>query len=77
MLTTLLLLLLVNLGPSGVQARRRRLFQNPLNFAQETFSPKPLFEFQSTDDPAPVVDLGYSQFQGYFNATFNLNIYRG
>ena len=33
---------------------------------------------QSASDPvAPVVDLDYAQYQGYYNPAFNLNIYRG
>ncbi|KAI1336476.1 carboxylesterase [Xylariaceae sp. FL0016] len=27
--------------------------------------------------PAPVVDLGYAQYQGYYNSTYGQNIYRG
>ncbi|KAI1372566.1 alpha/beta-hydrolase [Hypoxylon crocopeplum] len=31
----------------------------------------------SQSPPAPVVDLDYAQYQGYYNATYDLNIYRG
>ncbi|KAI1442597.1 alpha/beta-hydrolase [Annulohypoxylon stygium] len=27
--------------------------------------------------PAPIVDLGYALYQGYYNATYDLNIYKG
>ena len=27
--------------------------------------------------PAPVVDLGYSQYEGYYNTTLDINVYRG
>ena len=31
----------------------------------------------STSVPAPPVDLGYGVYQGYYNATSQLNIYKG
>lgn len=31
----------------------------------------------STSVPAPSVDLGYGVYQGYYNATSQLNIYKG
>ncbi|KAI1455615.1 alpha/beta-hydrolase [Annulohypoxylon moriforme] len=36
-----------------------------------------LYSCSSQEVPAPVVDLDYSLYQGYYNATYDLNIYKG
>lgn len=43
----------------------------------DTFSPPGLLHPQPTDVAAPVVDLGYARYQGYYNAKVDMNIYRG
>ena len=32
---------------------------------------------QNTSASAPVVDLGYSTYEGYYNSTSQLNIFKG
>ncbi|KAH8890549.1 carboxylesterase [Thozetella sp. PMI_491] len=32
---------------------------------------------RDTSIPAPIIDLGYSQYQGYYNTTLDINVYRG
>lgn len=49
----------------------------PLQYNPDRLTPPGLLTPQSTAVPAPVVDLGYAQYAGYFNATFHMNIYRG
>ena len=43
-----------------------------LPFAKGDFLP-----YRTSDVAAPVVDLDYAKYAGYYNSTFDLNIYRG
>ena len=42
----------------------------------DLWSPKPLYP-GSTGVPAPIVDVGYTKYQGYYNSTFDINVYKG
>jgi hypothetical protein len=46
-------------------------------FDQAQFMPRSGIAQAATDVPSPIVDLGYSQYQGFYNSTVNWNVYRG
>lgn len=46
-------------------------------FDQAQFMPRSGIAQAATDVPSPIVDLGYSQYQGFYNSTANWNVYRG
>ncbi|KAK3934071.1 lipase 2 [Diplogelasinospora grovesii] len=47
-------------------------------FQQEQFIPWYIqHEDQPTDVPGPIVDLDYARYQGYYNSTFDVDVYRG
>lgn len=43
-------------------------------FTQQSVS---TLQHATSDAEAPIVDLGYARYQGYYNSTFDLNVYRG
>ncbi len=45
-------------------------------FRQKDFFSPPSTD-RLADGPAPIVELDYGKYQGYYNETFDLNIYRG
>jgi len=45
-------------------------------FDQTQFMPRSGIANAATD-ASPIVDLGYSQYQGFYNSTLNWNVYRG
>ena len=46
-------------------------------FDQSQFMPRSGIANAATDVASPIVDLGYSQYQGFYNSTANWNVYRG
>ena len=42
-----------------------------------TKPPSRILQWQATSDAGPIVDLEYARYQGYYNPTFDLNIFRG
>ena len=46
-------------------------------FNQAQFMPQSNIANAGPDVAAPIVDLGYSQYQGFYNPTFNINAYKG
>ncbi len=46
-------------------------------FIQDQLTPS-TFMIRSASDPlAPIVDVEYAEYQGYYNASYDINVYRG
>lgn len=46
-------------------------------FDQAQFMPRSGIAQAATDVPSPIIDLGYSQYEGFYNSSANWNVYRG